>query len=233
MIARRLSLLLVLLLSLGNRPAAAQAVLVELFTSQGCSSCPPADALLDELSRRPDILALAYHIDYWDRLGWKDPFSSPAATARQERYARLLRLPTVYTPQIVVDGRYEAVGSDRDAVAAAIAKARREPPKLSIALAVEDGKAHIVIGRGEGVTSASVVLAGFDRRHMTKVAAGENSGREAVDVDAVRGIARVGRFDGAETVIDAAIPWHSDRLAAIVAAEDGRVLGLAGAAAPR
>jgi hypothetical protein len=229
MIARRLPILLVLLLSLGIRPAAAQdrPVLVELFTSQGCSSCPPADALLDELSRRPSILALAYHIDYWDRLGWMDPFSSPAATARQRRYAQLLGLSTIYTPQVVVGGRYEAVGSDRDAVAAAIAKARHEPPILRVALAVEDGKAHIEIDGGEGVTSASVVLVGFDRRHDTKVAAGENSGRELVDVDAVRGIARVGRFAGAKTTIDAAIPWHSDRLAAIVAAADGRVLGLA------
>jgi hypothetical protein len=227
MTARRLSVLLFLLLSLGSRPATAQAVLVELFTSQGCSSCPPADALLDELSRRPDILALAYHIDYWDRLGWKDPFSIPAATARQERYAQLLGLATIYTPQIVVDGRYEAVGSDRDAVAAAIAKARHEPPNLPVALAVEDGKVHIEIGRGEGMTAASIVLVGFDRRHDTKVAAGENSGRELIDVDAVRGIALVGRFGGAKTVIDAAIPWHSDRLAAIVTAPDGRVLGLA------
>ncbi|HEV2300455.1 MAG TPA: DUF1223 domain-containing protein [Stellaceae bacterium] len=229
MIRHHIFTLAPLLLLLGLAPALAgeRPVLVELFTSQGCSSCPPADALLRQLAHRPDLLALAYHIDYWDRLGWKDPFSSPAATARQQRYARLLGLPTIYTPQIVVDGRFEAVGSDSDAVAAAIDKARQQPPARRVALAVADGRAHIEIGPGEGVKSASVVLVGFDRRHLTKVEAGENDGRELTDVDVVRGIARVGRLGRAATTIDAAIPWQSERLAAIVEAADGRVLGVA------
>src|SRR5271169_3687855 len=106
----------------GQRP-----VVVELFTSEGCSSCPPADALLAELANRPDVLALSFHVDYWDRLGWKDPFSSPEATARQEDYARLLGINSVYTPQIVVDGRLETVGSDRSAVERALDAARHDP----------------------------------------------------------------------------------------------------------
>lgn len=220
-------LTLALLLGVGPASGEERRVLVELFTSQGCSSCPPADALVRGLAHRPDILALAYHIDYWDRLGWKDPFSSAAATARQKRYARLLGLATIYTPQIVVDGHFEAVGSERAAVAAAIDEARQQPPFLEVALAAADGRAHIAIGPGKGVTSASVVLVGFDRRHVTKVEAGENAGRELVDVDVVRGIARVGHFSGEATTIDAAIPWQGDQLAAIVAAADGRVLGVA------
>src|SRR5580700_2537956 len=88
----------------GDRP-----ILGVLFTSECCSSCAPADALLADLASRPDVLALSFHVDYWDRLGWRDPFSSREATQRQEHYATLLDLATVYTPQIVVDGRWQSV----------------------------------------------------------------------------------------------------------------------------
>src|SRR6266705_4449724 len=87
-------------------------VVVELFTSQGCSSCPPADALLGELAKRGDVLALGFHISYWDSLGWKDPLSSKSATERQKAYARHFTDGRVYTPQMVVDGTSEMVGSD-------------------------------------------------------------------------------------------------------------------------
>ena len=96
-------------------PARALTV-VELFTSQGCSSCPPADALLGELATRDGILALSRHVGYWDYIGWKDPFALPANTERQRVYARRLGLPYVYTPQIVAQGATQAVGSQRDSV---------------------------------------------------------------------------------------------------------------------
>src|SRR5271170_2270724 len=91
-------------------------VVVELFTSQGCSSCPPADAVLAELAPRKDVLALGFHVDYWNSLGWKDPLSTQGATQRQHDYATQFGRREVYTPQVVVDGERQAVGSNRDAV---------------------------------------------------------------------------------------------------------------------
>src|SRR5271167_1683708 len=143
-----------LFLSLGlavtSGPARAdeRPIVVELFTSEGCSSCPPADALLAELAGRPDVLALSFHVDYWDRLGWKDPFSSPDATRRQHGYADLLGLATVYTPQMVVDGRWQAVGSDRSEVERALGSARRSRDGVPVALAVDHGRARITLGQG-------------------------------------------------------------------------------------
>src|ERR1700741_4754922 len=151
--------------------------LLELFTSDGCSSCPPADALLAELAGRPDVLALSFHVDYWDRLGWKDPFSSPDATRRQHGYAELLGLATVYTPQMVVDGRWQAVGSDRSEGEQALGSARRNRDGVPVALVLDHGRAQITLGPGGGDGSAgNLLLIGFDRRHVTAVSHGENGG---------------------------------------------------------
>jgi hypothetical protein len=184
----------------GERP-----VLVELFTSEGCSSCPPADALLAELASRPDVLALSFHIDYWDRLGWKDPFSSREATQRQEHYATLLDLATVYTPQIVVDGRWQAVGSDRADVEHALDLARRDRQEVPVTLALDNGQAQIKLGPGSDAAAASVLLIGFDRRHVTAVKRGENSGRTLPHVDVVRGVEEITRYSGTAGAIAAPI----------------------------
>jgi len=217
---------LCLLLAASPAVAAGRPIVVELFTSEGCSSCPPADAMLAELATRPDVLALSFHVDYWDRLGWKDPFSSPEATARQQRYARLLGIATVYTPQIVVDGRWEAVGSDPAAVEHALAKARQQRTQVPLALALYHGRARIGLGPGGGA-AAAVVLIGFDRRRVDAVERGENAGRTLTYVDVVRGFAEVGKAPGGTGEIDAPIGWRADRIAAIVQAADGRMLGVA------
>jgi hypothetical protein len=219
-------LVLSLCLAVHFAPAAAseRPIVAELFTSEGCSSCPPADALLAELARRPDVLALSFHVDYWDRLGWKDPYSSREATDRQNRYGKLFALPAVYTPQIVVDGKWEAVGSDRADVEHALELARRDRPEIPITLALEQGQARIKLGPGrDGV--ASVLLVGFDRRHVTAVKRGENSGRTLTHVDVVRGVEEIGRLGAGEIAVP--IRWHCDRVAAVVQGADGRIIGVA------
>ena len=216
-------------LALGIAPLHAdeRPTVVELFTSEGCSSCPPADALLAELAGRPDVLALSFHVDYWDRLGWKDPFSSPDATRRQHGYAELLGLATVYTPQIVVDGRWQAVGSDRSEVEQALGSARRNRDEVPVALAVDHGRAQITMGPGGDGVAATLLLIGFDRRHVTAVARGENGGRTLSHVDVVRSIEEAAQFDGRARTIEVPIRSPSDRLAAILQARDGRVIGVA------
>src|SRR5580693_5811193 len=94
---------------------------VELFTSEGCNSCPPAEAYIGELAQRHDVLALAFHVDYWDDLGWRDRFELPEAVRRQNVYAKTLKLSSVYTPQVVIDGQHDFVGSDRPSIVRALA----------------------------------------------------------------------------------------------------------------
>jgi hypothetical protein len=222
-----LSALLCLSLGIPSLHAGERPIIVELFTSEGCSSCPPADTLLAELASRPDVLALSFHVDYWDRLGWKDPFSSPDATRRQHGYADLLGLATVYTPQMVVDGRWQAVGSDRSEVEQTLASARRNRDGVPIVLAVDHGQAQITLGQGGGGFAGNLVLIGFDRRHVTAVSRGENGGRTLSHIDVVRSIEEIGQFDGARRVLEIPIRSPSDRVAAILQARDGRVLGVA------
>jgi hypothetical protein len=146
--------------------AADRPVVVELFTSQGCNSCPPAEAFLVDLTdERSDVLALAFHVDYWDRLGWKDAFSSPAWTARQRQYSAELGLRNVYTPQIVVDGRREAVGSDRASVLAMIRSASQEAQNsVPVELKSAGEMLSVTIGAGEGTATAWLVGTTHDKR---------------------------------------------------------------------
>jgi hypothetical protein len=226
---RTCTLLLSLTIALAIVPAQAdeRPIVVELFTSEGCSSCPPADALLAELAGRPDVLALSFHVDYWDRLGWKDPYSSREATERQNRYATLLDLATVYTPQIVVDGKWQAVGSDRTDVEHALDLARRSLKEIPVTLALDHGRAQIKLGPDSKAVVASVLLIGFDRQHVTAVKRGENSGQTLAHVDVVRGVEEIARFGGSAGEIEAPVHWNCDRIAAVLQASDGRVLGVA------
>lgn len=204
-------------------PARAAPVVLELFTSQSCSSCPPADALLAELAREPGVLALDFHVDYWNYLSWHDKFSMPEATARQRSYAAKLGAD-VYTPQIVVNGAAEAVGSRRADIARLIDAARTAPPGPSLALAADAHGVRVEIGAGQG--RAELLLVGFDAEHTTQVAAGENGGRTLREVNVVRDLVPAGDWHGAARALIAVRP-KGERVAALLQAADGRILAAA------
>jgi hypothetical protein len=176
-------------------------VVVELFTSQGCSSCPAADAFLGELAKRPDVLPLSIHVDYWNYIGWTDPYASEANTARQKAYMHSLGASYVYTPQMVINGTQDVVGSDRSAVDSAIEAAREAPgPHIRVAMGAEaNGKLHLSIPASDIEESAVIVLVTFDREHETEVTAGENTGRSITNYRVVHGFTKVGRYDGKAT----------------------------------
>ena len=175
----------------------ARPVVVELFTSQGCSSCPPADRLLGEIKDRPGVIALSLHVDYWDYIGWADPFGKARHTDRQQAYKRELGLDYVYTPQIVVDGRLQAVGSRGETVRERIAQARSAQPTVRPRL--ENGRALIPAASVED--RARVWLVTFDAQHSTQVGAGENAGDRLVNHNVVRGWRDLGAYTGARREI--------------------------------
>lgn len=185
---------LALTAALATQVKAAEApVVVELFTSQGCSSCPPADAFLTDLARqRRDVLPLAFHVTYWNYLGWSDPFSFDGATARQRDYARHLAGEGVYTPQMVVDGAAGFVGSDRREGLSLIGAAKPKPIPVSVA---RDGDMMTVaVGAGSG--KGRLLLVGFDHQHQTPVGRGENGGRTLTESNIVRSLTPIGDWTG-------------------------------------
>jgi hypothetical protein len=181
-------------------------VVVELFTSQGCSSCPPADHFLGELAQRSDVLALAFHVDYWNYIGWTDPFASKLATQRQRDYARQLALRYVYTPQMVINGAAEGVGAEPDTIMPLIKAAAADPAPRAVATLSRTGDGRLAVHIDAGSTSepASVWLVGFDRVDRTSVLRGENEGRTLTDYHVVRSFREIGTWTGAAVDLDIA-----------------------------
>lgn len=223
-------------------PAAGRTpVIVELFTSEGCSSCPPADALLSRLTKTQtvagaDVIALGEHVDYWDHGGWADPFSSRRFSARQSDYAAAFRKDTVYTPQMIVDGQAQFVGSDEDTARAAIARAARQP------------KAHVLVTRvGETLAvrvdhlppSASggpdeVVLAVTEGGLSLSVGGGENAGRRLGHSAVVRQFMPLGTVSGgafsASQTVTLSPGWRRGNLSAVVFVQERASRRIVGAA---
>jgi len=221
---RRLKFCAALLLGLVAWAPAASAedpiTVVELFTSQGCSSCPPADAFQGELAQRSDVLALSFHVDYWDYIGWKDPFSSPEASARQRAYARFFHSGHVYTPQMVIDGRYGEVGSHRGKVLNRM-KVSRENPKATVRVDVAPETLTLHIGSYDRPLErqVGVYLVMLDGKHQTQVRRGENAGKMLDNYNVVRALRWVGDWNGKAMEISinrSALPKLGDRYAVLL-----------------
>jgi hypothetical protein len=238
MLFGRFLLALPLVVCLGVAGVAAQTapsaplVVVELFTSQGCSSCPASDQQLGELAKRPDVLALSLHVDYWDYIGWKDPFASPASTERQRGYARSLKQRYVYTPEMVFGGIAHDPGYEPAKIARLLRKVLDHAgPRVTPALTrAADKSVTISIPEARMPGPCDVWLVTFDRQHQTKVKRGENQGTLLTNYNVVRSIEKLDTWDGdAES-------WtvRADRLAAgeavaviVQQAAHGRIIGAA------
>jgi len=213
------------------RPVVPRPVVVELFTSQACSSCPPADALLRRLAARDkDILALDLHVTYWNGPAYRDPYALAAATARQNWYARVHPAATVYTPEAVIDGGAGLVGSREAAMGAAIAAARARielRPAVPIRIADRAGGLSIALGAEPVVGgAAAVLLFGYDRSHTTHAGGGENAGATLSEIDVVRSVTRLGTWRGRARTFTLPRP-AGQRVAVLIQAADGTILGAA------
>jgi hypothetical protein len=209
-------------------------VVIELFTSEGCSSCPPADALLTQLDRQhtshgAEVLVLGEHVDYWNHLGWTDRFSTPVFSRRQNDYATRFRVDSVYTPQMVIDGHIQLVGNDSVAVNRAIAQAAIVPKTAQISLEwAEAGELHVSV-RATGAEHPQIWLAVAEDGLSTSVTRGENGGRVLRHSGVVRQLVQLGTGD-----LDRAIPvrlkpeWNPQNCKIVVFAQEpgnGAIIG--------
>jgi len=228
-----LTILLVAMLASSAPAAETRPVVVELFTSQSCSSCPPADALLGELAKRGDIVALGFHVTYWDGAAWRDPFARAESTERQAAYDKRLTGGQVYTPQMIIEGTDDAVGSDRGAVFAALDKTK---PVAVAPVSFAADRHSVAIGAGTmpGIApaGASVLLARYALTRTTHVGGGENTSRTLIDTNGVEALATLGAWDGKPVSFPIEPPGEGEGLAVLVQASDGRIFGAAATRPP-
>ncbi|PBB91212.1 hypothetical protein CK215_18685 [Mesorhizobium sp. WSM3864] len=172
---------------------------VELFTSQGCSSCPPADEFFAELAAKENVVALAYHVNYWDYLGWQDTLSNKENTERQYDYMRAFGSRSVYTPQAVINGRSHVNGANRKEIDGALVRMDRTGEGMRVGIKVSRTSDRVMIDAGDagnGPTDAHVVIVYFDPPQMVKIGQGENSGRNMTYWNAVSDIQIAGMWNG-------------------------------------
>jgi len=228
-----------------GRAASVTPVLVELFTSEGCSSCPAADALLQLLvDAQPvegaQVIALGQHVDYWDQLGWRDRFSSAAATNRQQRYSQVLNVDSVYTPEMVVDGREELVGSDAPRARRAIGKAA-SVAHAQVTVAVEPGdgdraSATVTITDLPNVSRgdrADVIVAVVESRLRSEIKGGENRGRVLTHAPVVRQMTTIGEATSPRLTTNIAVArdWQREHITIVAFVQERFSRHVLGAAA--
>ena len=185
--------------------------LVELFTSQGCSSCPPADAILTKLSKRADVFALSIHVDYWNYIGWSDPFSDQNNTILQRQYARNFKNRNIYTPQIVIDGRFETIGSRGWEIDRLITSSQENRPetRARVQMQLENGSIIVTSLAGRFAGQADIWGILFDRQHETTIQRGENGGRKLVYSHVQRQRVHLGKWNGMEQRIMLPTEWQA------------------------
>jgi hypothetical protein len=185
---------------------------LELFTSQGCSSCPPADRLLGTYTSKENIIPLSFHVDYWDRLGWKDPFSSKEYTQRQYKYASALHA-SVYTPQLVINGQVEMIGSDANKISSAINKILSEASQAVLSIKTvneENGKVNIRFDVSGTTGNSDAKIALVENKTTTAVKGGENGGATLTNYNVVRNFKTINKFEAGENTCTIDIPASSD-----------------------
>lgn len=216
--------------------AGEQRAIIELFTSQGCSSCPAADKLLGELGEDHSLVTLSLPIDYWDYLGWKDTLALPRHAVRQHAYASARGDREVYTPQVVVNGVIHALGSDKAAIERAIAKSRTNSDTMAIPVKLDNSAGHVSVGLAAAPSAVHglVWLCGVKKKEQVHIGRGENRGRTITYHNVVRGWRKLGEWDGksaAWQVSTSDLEPGIDEVAVIVQEQSGgkpgRVLGAA------
>lgn len=183
-------------------------LLVELFTSQGCSSCPPADAILAKMSERTDMVVLGWHVDYWDSQGWADPFAISAASARQRDYQSAFHKQEIYTPQMVIDGTVAIPGNNQDVVVQTLNLVRsKKAIGPVVTLTRQRSNALSIDISGATIESKGVVwLALYETSRTVEVKRGENRGRTILDVNIVREVRKVGKYSGTPCTLSINLP---------------------------
>lgn len=203
-------------------------VVVELFTSQGCSSCPPADELLERLSYDSDVITMSYHVDYWNYIGWADPYSHSGFTKRQTNYNINLKKNNNYTPQMIIDGRFETVGSDVRQVYAHINEANRNLIDLAVDMRVNGKNISVAVPAGNVASEADIILVGMISKDSTEIKAGENRGRDLKSNNIVMYYEKIGSWAGEAVEVEVTPDWdHQIDVAAVIVQEkgQGRILG--------